>query len=61
MLKDIIDNGESVKLTLDVLQQALLTKIPFCPFARLGGQSGSDISRAAFSVIIKFTESTSTF
>ena len=37
LLRDIINDSDSVKLTLDVLQQALLTKIPMCAFARLGG------------------------
>jgi hypothetical protein len=28
-----------------------------CPFARLGGDAGAEISRAAFATIAKFTES----
>ena len=57
LYKNIIDNDESVKLTLDVLHQALLQKQPMCMFARLGGEQGARISRAAFALIIKFTDS----
>lgn len=46
-----------MKLTLEVLQQALLTKVPMCAFARLGGVDGYKISRAAFAVMVKPTQS----
>ena len=56
LLNDIINNSESVKLSLDVLHQALLTKQPMCVFARLGGNDGATISRAAFATMIKFSD-----
>ena len=31
-------------------------KVPFVPYARLGGQDGMRLSRAAFAVMIKFSE-----
>ena len=55
-LSDIISGSDSVSLALQVLHQALLTKIPMCAFARIGGESGMQISRAAYAVILKFTE-----
>ena len=61
LLREIIENGDSVKLTLSVLDQALRTKVPMCPFARLGGDAGAEISRAAFAAIVKFTESCMSF
>lgn len=57
MLRDIIANADSVRPTLDALHQALLTKVPMCAFARLGGEDGGRISRAAFAVILKFSDS----
>jgi len=38
------------------LQQILEKKIPFVPYARLGGPDGMRLSRAAFAVMIKFSE-----
>ena len=61
MLLDVMNNSESVRLTLDVLHQALLTKQPMCVFARLGGNDGATISRAAFAAILKFSDSLSDF
>ena len=55
-MSDIISGSDSVSLALQVLHQALLTKIPMCAFARIGGEYGMQISRAAFAVILKFTE-----
>jgi hypothetical protein len=61
LLRDVMSNNDSVKLTLDVLHQALLTKVPMCAFARLGGDEGSRITRAAFAVILKFSDSIKEF
>jgi hypothetical protein len=61
LFKSIVDNEDSVKLILEVLHQSLLQKVPMCVFARLGGENGSMISRAAFAVIIKFTDMTFDF
>ncbi len=38
------------------MQQILERKVPFVPYARLGGNDGMRLSRAAFSVMIKFSE-----
>lgn len=61
IFKSIVDNEDSAKLTLEVLHQSLLQKVPMCAFARLGGEDGSTISRAAFAAIIKFTDKTIDF
>ena len=61
MLNDIINNEESVRQTFDVLHQALITKVPMCTFARLGGEEGGRISRSAFAVILKFSDSLEDF
>ena len=44
-----------------MLQQGLLTKVPFCPFARLGGPTGERLARVAFAVLIKFSLNTEIF
>ena len=46
---------------LKVLQQGLLTKIPFCPYARLGGMIGERLARAAFAVLTKFSQNMESF
>lgn len=33
-----------------------MKKVPFVPYARLAGEDGMRLSRAAFSVMIKFSE-----
>lgn len=38
------------------MQQLLEKKVPFVPYARIGGLDGLRLSRAAFAVIIKFSE-----
>ena len=35
--------------------------MPMCVFARLGGQAGSEISRSAFAVLIKFSQTVMNF
>jgi hypothetical protein len=54
----IIHKGknEVVDHVIQYLQQILEKKVPFVPYARLGGEDGMRISRAAFSVMIKFSE-----
>ena len=61
LFKSIVDNEDSVKLILQVLHHSLLQKVPMCAFARLGGEDGATISRAAFAAIIKFTDKTLDF
>ena len=39
----------------------MLTKRPPCIFARLGGQTGERLSRAAFAVLLKFSLSIDSF
>ena len=41
-----------------MLQAALLTRMPF---ARLGGPNGERLARAAFAVLVKFSQNTQTF
>jgi hypothetical protein len=57
-LDDIIEAGKNsdVDLTLKCLQRMLETKIPMVPHARMGGQDGLRMSRAAFAVMIKFSD-----
>ena len=56
-----IDGNDYVELTIEVLQAFLTTKIPFSPVARVGGADGMRLARAAFSVILKFSEQTEAF
>ena len=42
--------------TLEVLQQSLISKVPFCPFARLGADAGLKLTRGALAVILKFSD-----
>lgn len=41
---------------IEYLQNFLERKIPFVPYARLTGADGMRLSRAAFGVMIKFSE-----
>ena len=64
LLQGIIDSEKSqpkIEMTLDVLQQGLVTKQPMVPFARLGGEWGFKLSRAAFSAMLKFTDNFESF
>lgn len=59
LLDGIIDAQKSqqkIEMTLDVLQHGLRTKQPLCPHAQLGGAHGMNLARAAFSVILKFSD-----
>lgn len=47
---------EETDLTLQCLQYILERKMPMVPFARLGGPEGLKMSRAAFAVMIKFSD-----
>ena len=54
-------NGENttdpnIAFTLELLQHALTTKIPMVAHARLNPQYGMQISRAAFAVMVKFSD-----
>ena len=44
-----------------MLQQGLVTKQPMVPTARIGGEWGSKLTRAAFSTMIKFSDSFDSF
>ena len=52
----VLEGHDAVKLTLEVLHQSVLQKVPMCAFARVGGDDGARISRAAFAIMLKFTE-----
>lgn len=58
VLMAIIFKGknEFVDKVLTNLQQILERKIPMVPYARLSGEDGLRLSRAAFAVMIKFSE-----
>ena len=58
LLFDIIDPDQksSNSLVIDLMQHKLQTKVPFCPFARLGGNDGMKLARAAFAAILKMTD-----
>lgn len=49
-------NNESVDRVITYLQQFLERKIPMVAYARLSGEDGMRLSRAAFAVMIKFSE-----
>lgn len=52
---------ELVEKVIHVLQAGLLKKVPMCPFARLGGEDGLRLARAAFAVSLKFQSHDHTF
>ncbi len=54
----VLDKGknQAVDLMLEYLQKQLERKIPMVPYARLGGPNGLSLTRAAFSLILKFSE-----
>jgi hypothetical protein len=58
ILLSLIQEGkdERVDRLIKYLQNALETKRPFVPYARLSGADGMRLSRAAFAVMIKFSE-----
>ena len=60
LLSSVIDSKDSkpaIEQTIALLQQALLTKRPICAVARIGGDMGMRLTRSAFAVIIKCTDS----
>ena len=64
LLIGVVDDSKSeqkVEATISLLQHALRTKQPMCPFANLGGRFGNRLSRAAFSVLLKFSDGISAF
>ncbi|CDW73494.1 UNKNOWN [Stylonychia lemnae] len=58
IVQSIINKGknESVDRLITYLQQFLERKIPMVAYARLSGEDGMRLSRAAFAVMIKFSE-----
>ena len=50
-----------IEMVLNVLQQGLLKKVPMCPYARLGGNDGTRLTRAAFSAMLKFCDKIDAF
>ena len=64
LLGAIIDSEKSapkIEITINVLQQGLLTKQPMCFFAKLGGTWGMPLTRAAFAIMLKFSSSIDQF
>ena len=62
LISALIHSGENqmVDKLVGYLQNFLETKRPFVPHARLGGIDGMRMSRAAFGVMIKFSDLTDT-
>lgn len=58
LISAVIHAGENahVDKLITYLQGFLTRKIPFCAFANIGGQDGMRLTRAAFGVMIKFSE-----
>ncbi len=58
IISAIIHEGENehVDRLIGFLQGFLERKVPFVPYARLSGSDGMRLSRAAFGVMIKFSE-----
>jgi hypothetical protein len=58
ILQAIIQPGKdaSTDSLITCLQRALETKMPMVPFARGGGPNGLKMTRAAFSLMIKFSD-----
>lgn len=58
LLMSVINEGKDAKVdkVITYLQQFLERKVPFVPYARLGGADGMRLSRASFAVMIKFSE-----
>ena len=58
IVTSIVHKGqnENVDRVIQYLQQFLERKIPMVPHARLSGEDGMRLSRAAFAVMIKFSE-----
>ena len=60
-VRDSAHSQDKIELVLQVLQKALTTKLPLIPHARLGGDIGMRLTRATFSVLLKFTDSLEVF
>ena len=58
ILEAIIDEGKNsdVDCIIQVLQKQLQTRIPMVPFSRTGGANGLSMTRAAYAVMIKFSD-----
>ena len=49
------------KMTIDVLQQGLLCKVPPLPYARVAGENGLRLSRAVFAATLKLSDNIENF
>jgi len=58
LISAVIHQGENqyVDTLISILQNFLERKVPFVPYAKLTGADGMRLSRAAFGVMIKFSE-----
>ena len=52
---------EKIQNTVNILQHCLCTVQPACLHANLGGEQGLKLSRAAFAVLLKFTDNIKEF
>ena len=58
---DSTQSSQKVQTVIDLLQQYLRTKKPICVFASVGAEQGMRLTRAAFAVILKFSDSLGLF
>ena len=58
---DSTQSSQKVQTVIDLLQQYLRTKKPICVFASVGAEQGMRLTRAAFAVILKFSDSLGPF
>lgn len=58
LLNSVIFAGKNhvVDAIIASLQKSLERKVPFVPYARLAGTDGMRLSRAAFALMMKFSE-----
>ena len=64
LLMGIIEDSQSkpqVERALSVLQQGLKDKRPMVTFASMGGRFGFRLTRSAYAVLLKFTDSIGSF
>lgn len=64
LYSEIVDSSMTsakVQTSIDLLQKYLSTKQPVCVFANLGGENGMRLSRSAFAVLLKFSDSLPAF
>lgn len=59
ILSNIVNGCDDFSMIFKVLQQAVLDMGPVYAFAKVGGEQGMRITRAAFAVMLKYNDSIS--